>query len=830
MNRYILIFSLPILICVFTSCKNDTTVNFKDDFNAVSDRVWIGENYWAIPMEDWRVNNGRVEFTGEHQNARVNILTHFIETGSGDFSVKADLGLLSGAEASGKGSAGFSVGIKDELDADIKAACYYGKGIKAGVSTEGFLFIGDEQSPLPAAFDYSQFNLEAEGRFNDNANTLTLRVKDNKGSISELSYDLDKDVNGLVALVSNFNEAEEETFWFDNITLAGSKLLARPGNSFGPILWAMHTLSQGTLKLSAQMPPIGAKDNQSVELYFKKESEWELASREKIDDAALVATFKIADWDAAEEVTYKLVYENKGKEHTYEGSIRQEPEGRPLKVAGLTCQHAGGYPYTPLISNLKKHNPDLLYFSGDQLYESNGGYPIKRTPEERAILSYLGKWYMFGWTFGDLMRDRPAICTPDDHDVFQGNLWGEGGDAISMEAWKKKADAQGGYVQTPKMVNVVSKTQCGHLPDPFDSAPLHSGIDVWYTDLVYGKVSFAILSDRMFKSGPEKVDREAEGRIDHIKEPLEKEVLDNPDLELLGERQIKFLKSWVSDWTGSNMKVVLSQTVFANVATHHGQNHMFLHGDMDSGGWPKSKRDQVVEIMRQAFAFHINGDQHLPFVVQYGLDDCRDAGWSFCTPAISTGYPRWFLPDSIGIPVHNRPDHNLPNTGCYEDIFGNKNFVYAVGNPAPVVNFEADNRYERAQKKASGFGMVTFDVNKRTILMEAFRFLADKDHMAEEDQYPGWPLTIKQTDNDGREPVAFLPELKISKPDQLIKIINEKDNKLVHIMRIKESTHKPAVYQQGTYTIEVGEGNDRKILKGIKAVGEGANDVINIDI
>ncbi len=40
------------------------------------------------------------------------------------------------------------------------------------------------------------------------------------------------------------------------------------------------------------------------------------------------------------------------------------------------------------------------------------------------FLNYLGKWYMFGWAFGDLMRDIPAICTPDDHDVFQGNLWG----------------------------------------------------------------------------------------------------------------------------------------------------------------------------------------------------------------------------------------------------------------------------------------------------------------------------------------------------------------------------------------------------------------------
>ncbi len=95
------------------------------------------------------------------------------------------------------------------------------------------------------------------------------------------------------------------------------------------------------------------------------------------------------------------------------------------------------------------------------MYEGNGGYPIKRQPENAAILSYLGKWYMFGWAFGDVMRDRLTICTPDDHDVFQGNLWGEGGEGISFKEWEQVRDAHGGYVQTPKMVNVVAKTNCG---------------------------------------------------------------------------------------------------------------------------------------------------------------------------------------------------------------------------------------------------------------------------------------------------------------------------------------------------------------------------------
>ena len=43
---------------------------------------------------------------------------------------------------------------------------------------------------------------------------------------------------------------------------------------------------------------------------------------------------------------------------------------------------------------------------------------------------------------------------------------------------------------------------------------------------------------------------------------------DIPEASLLGERQMRFLDNWASDWSGpSYMKVVLSQTNFASVHT-----------------------------------------------------------------------------------------------------------------------------------------------------------------------------------------------------------------------------------------------------------------------
>jgi len=68
---------------------------------------------------------------------------------------------------------------------------------------------------------------------------------------------------------------------------------------------------------------------------------------------------------------------------------------------------------------MAKLNPDLLAFVGDQFYESSGGYGVLRGPLEPAILDYLRKWYLHGWTWRELTRDRPSISIPDDHDVHQ---------------------------------------------------------------------------------------------------------------------------------------------------------------------------------------------------------------------------------------------------------------------------------------------------------------------------------------------------------------------------------------------------------------------------
>ncbi|UCG26800.1 MAG: hypothetical protein JSV24_07400 [Bacteroidales bacterium] len=798
---------------VWNSCKEPAeTVEYTNDFNNTPDRVWIGEDFWSIPLEDWKIQDGRLECIGNRSNMKANLLTYYLKPGNGTFTIRVSSGLLH--KETQEGTVGFSLGVKDPEDPDVKAACYHGKGFKVGVRTEGILFMEDQTMNLPHDFNWEHFVLCVDGDFSTQENRITLRVTDNQNEeIGRLEQDGVGKMDGLILLGVNhyvsYPFSNGPSFWFDDLELSGTKIREEEKNAFGAILWTMYTNSRKVLKLTAQLAPVFAKGKGEVHLQIQKGDKWEILPPSKLKTDSYTATFRIDNWDPETTANYRVSYSeilNNGDKANYEyfGTIRKEPVDTPLVLAGLTCLYGYGFPCTPLVKNLVKEDPDILYFSGDQLYEGNGGYSIIRFPAEKAILNYLGKWYMFGWAFGDLMKDRPTVCTPDDHDVFQGNLWGNGGRKIEMEEWRKFAGTSGGYIEPAEMINVVHATQCSHLPDPFDPAPMEQDITTWYTDMVYGKVSFAIISDRIFKSGPNEVAFWEEGRRDWIKKPgIDLSLLDKPGLKLIGDRQFEFLNHWMRDWKGVNMKVLLSQTIFANIPTHHGSMDGILAGDLDSGGWPQTPRNKIIKLLKRCYAFHISGDQHLPMFVRYGINDFNDAGWAYCTPAITVGYQRRFLPDRLGIPVQNRPAHNLDNTGEYIDGMGHKNYIYAVGNLPD--DTRSENRYERAQLTSSGYGIITFNQDSRNISCDAIRFLADAGQLKPEDHFPGWPVVINQYDNGGTSEKGdqiFIQSEGLSDPAVLI--YDSKTGELVVSVRIRGNEFSAFLDGSGTYDLEIG--------------------------
>src|SRR3954454_10656630 len=229
-------------------------------------------------------------------------------------------------------------------------------------------------------------------------------------------------------------------------------------------------------------------------------------------------------------------------------------------------------------------------------------------------------------------------------------------------------------------VNGVYRTHTLHHSDPFDPTPTKQGITVFYGPLTYGRISFAVIADRQFKSGPEGKVPATGSRGDHVLgSNFDPKTADKPGLVLLGERQMKFLREWAADWRGADMKAVISQTVFTALATTHGGNRERLRADYDANGWPQSARNAALAEIRNAFAVHIAGDQHLPAVVHYGIDGPRDAGVAFAGPAVNVGYPRWWEPD---VPAKAPPAGAPENLGDFLDHFGTPLTVLAVANGA----------------------------------------------------------------------------------------------------------------------------------------------------
>ncbi|NNJ25553.1 alkaline phosphatase D family protein [Alienimonas chondri] len=733
-------------------------------FADTHDRIFLSGECWANPMEDWVVKDGMAECATTALNRNLHRITHQLTDASGRMEMSV---VLARAELRKVDhGAGFRIGIQSELN-EYRSNCFARNGVDAGVR-DGELFIGKTSKPFDGLDDPQDLKLTLTGEGNGEAFDLTLTATDADGAeIGSVAASIPAaQALGNVALVSSFGRemkgagakgpATGSRYRFDRWTVAGDAFTVSPERQFGPLLWSMYSLSDSrsdegfVLKMSALTGPLGEKDNRNVELFVERDGGWQSLGTAELDSDAWVATFRIPKWDASTDKPYRLVYREERPsgaetEHEWTGTIQANPSGRPLRMAALTCQNDYGFPYEPVAENLLRLKPDLLYFSGDQIYESHGGYGLIRRPADRAILNYLRKYYMHGWSFREAMRDAPTLCLPDDHDVFQGNIWGEAG--APMDVTDGGASSRGGYIEPARMVNVVHKSTVAHHPDPFDPTPVKQDISVYYGDMVYGDVSFAIVADRQWKSGPERVDT-ASGRADHVLDPdFDTSKLDQPGLVLLGERQEEFLKQWAKDWRGHGLKVLLSQTVFAGVATHHGGYNGYLKADLDSGAWPQTPRNRAVRILREAMPLHINGDQHLTSLVQYGVDQQRDSCWSFCTPAISAGYPRWWRPDEVGMPHANRPAHGIPNTGEYVDGFGNLAFVYGVGNPEVA---SKRNRYERAHQKGSGFGFVTFDTQAKTYRLESFRFLTDATGGEEAEQFPGWPVTIHQEENAGR--------------------------------------------------------------------------------
>ena len=552
------------------------------------------------------------------------------------------------------------------------------------------------------------------------------------------------------------------------------------------VAFAVYTHDQGVLKLTAQLYPLKPDEPREVHLELKPEGEtqWKLEQTQSITFPGWSAHFRIENWDNSRNVNYRV---RLGEQSSFEGLVRRDPIDKDEIVVGsLSCNSSRTPGPRPMIvENLLHQDPDLLFFAGDQTYHHT---------------QHTFGWLEFGLQFRDLLKDRPVITIPDDHDVGQANIWGENGKKAATPAGPR-----GGFFYPPSYVNMVQRCQTWHLPDPYDATPIERGIGVYYTRLRVGGIDFAILEDRKFKSGPEGKIPKMGPRPDHINDPnYDRKSVDLPELKLLGDRQLSFLDHWGQDWAGAEMKAVLSQTAFCGAVHLHGKPENRLLADLDCNGWPQTGRNLALEKIRSVWAPHLCGDQHLAVLVQHGINGPSDGPFGFTSPAIvNTIYGRWWHPADESAGPNPVPNSPLAWTGQYEDGLGNPIRMIAYANPT--------DRTDQTQR-ADGYGLVRFRKSDRSIIFECWpRFI---DVTAEDaEQFPGWPVKISSRDNDGRAIVGYLPELKFANAKSpVVQVIHNASKEVVYTIRAQGDSFRPPVYGSGNYTISIGRDQPGEVV------------------
>ena len=743
---------------------------FTSAFDRAPDRPWVGPEYWANPLQDWRIAGGALECAKTDSARSLMLLTRELSDRPAPFSTSIAIQPWQApADKAASAWVGFRIASRGRFG-DYRDDAVYGKGIEAGLRADGSLFIGGvsvlaglstvaglriDLAESGGGWQLRLAALDAQGR--ERARTM-LAVPDPRG------------LRGAIGIVCSDAPCRVSAW-----QASGQKLDAHDERAFGPILFTQYTLSRRVMKLTAQMVPVGPSEPQEVRVSVRAKGgtgAWRETGRATIDPLARTATFRVTDWDDTRDHEYRVSYESRDTKGqavpaTFDGTIRRDPRDKARTVvAAFTGNNDLGFPHADVVKHVSAFEPDLLIFTGDQIYEPVGGFGVQRAPLDMATLDYLRKWFMYGWEYRDLLRNIPSVALPDDHDVYHGNIWGAGGrDANDIVPALQREDVgvqtqkqdSGGFTMPVDWVNMVQRTQTSHLPDPVDPAPAQRGIGVYFTELVWGGVSYAIVEDRKWKSAPAVMLPEAQIVNGWARNPDWDSAKsgDVKGAELLGPRQMRFLERWAGDRSADVwMKAVVSQTIFANVATLPRGSRAddittklpiqppggYAPGeapvqDHDSNGWPQSPRLAALRLMKKAGAIHITGDQHLGMTIQYGIDGFRDGPFAICVPSVANFWPRRWFPEQEGA---NRQPGSPRNTGDYLDGFGNRMTVLAVSNP-----FKLGIEPAAINDRAPGYGIITFDRPERTITVANWpRWVDPKAPGAK--PYPGWPVTARQ--------------------------------------------------------------------------------------
>ncbi len=761
-------------------------------WRGAADRHWIGADFWANRLQDWAVRDGVLTCAASYGGwnwRTAHLLTHDLAAVGQDFAIELDLDrgeqgraglLLAGGEGRiSHRKASLIQGLPGTNGGYLVAWDFSAGGQEHALRILDF---GTQENDLVLDLVRGHTVVKALGGAGPQRATLSVRGE-RAGAEVRVVARLTADgavlaettgmlqasrMVGNVAMVSE-GSAPDAPHRFHRLRLGGERVAAHPDRAFGPIAGVLFGVANGDLKVGVQCVSLGAtmrptsasKEGGNARLAVRLERKeadgsWTPVSHPTaVAEPDYYALIRVRGHDVTRPHNLRVVTNGAGDlAAAYGFHVPAEPEGEVV-VGAVSCSGTAGRrsnqpeitadggrlsgrwsdanlwaPHEGVTGPLLERKPDLVFFTGDQLYEYN---PTPRHPTDAfPHADYLYKWLMWHWSFNELTRRVPTVIQTDDHDVWHPNLWGEGG-RLMTDGW----DRGGGYLMSSYFVNLVQRTMTGHNPDAHDPGPLDSGVTNYYTTFTYGGVDFAVLEDRKFKSASVEASRQTDG------------------LQLLGDAQLNMLKQWAEAPDRAPARVVVSQTNYATVFTHLKTGKIGASRDTD--GWPKAPRDAAVAVFEQAGALLFTGDQHLSSVTRLRTDTGPGVV-QFCQPAAACIWWRSFFPDANDrtgpLLAPGAPDHH----GRFADGTGNLFDVLALANPgdlASVRRHPNPQRYRltpaevaqgvgdtRRIHRGEGFAVLHIQPEADRMRLECWPLGADVK-AGPAGMFPDWPVDLE---------------------------------------------------------------------------------------
>ncbi|MCH8961382.1 MAG: hypothetical protein IH820_08685, partial [Bacteroidetes bacterium] len=346
------------------------TDTFTSAFSPATERVWIGPDYYANRLMDWRLRDGRLECL-EGRSAKpmrtLHLLTRALREEPGTLAMSVRTGPIAPGDSAHENTwTGFLIGVGgDHVDFRISALAHHWPaddgGLIVGLDGTGKVIVRDNTNPdapkgaradierwawplvEPASIEvFSEAStdvvLKLEAEPDGDAYRLRVSAHDVESGnpISTATYEdiAAEHLSGNVALVShNSPLMDGPGYWFRQWQVGGTKVARHHERAFGPVMGTQYTLSRSVLKMTAQMGPLGPDDTRNAELQIERGNAWETVATGALIDDSFTVPFRVEEWDESAETPYRVAYDLRTGDgttetHYFPGTIRRPPTHR----------------------------------------------------------------------------------------------------------------------------------------------------------------------------------------------------------------------------------------------------------------------------------------------------------------------------------------------------------------------------------------------------------------------------------------------------------------------------------------------------------------------